>query len=336
MKPRIQFRYAKVCSGPRIELAEGTQMNRLLSLGLITLAAFLLSGCSAFYTPDKSRAELEAKYLNHPSDLVEVAETLLHVRDEGPKDAQTVILLHGVGSHLQTWDEWASALEQDFRIIRFDLPGAGLSPPAATDDYTDTRAVAIITALLDERGIERTALIGNSLGGRIAWTFAARYPERTDKLVLVSPDGFASPGFEYETQPRVPFALRLIEYSLPQWLLRRNLALAFSDTSKMSRARVQRYHDLIRAPGVRRALLDRMRQTVLQPPEPLLASITAPVLLVWGEDDRIIPFDNSTDYEAALRDVTVLPLPGIGHLPQEEAPTETVRPVIEFLSARSD
>jgi pimeloyl-ACP methyl ester carboxylesterase len=95
---------------------------------------------------------------------------------------------------------------------------------------------------------------------------------------------------------------------------------------------LSRYHDLLRAPGGRGALLERFRQTVLVPPEPLLAGIEVPVLLLWGMQDGMIPVANAADYEAALPDARLVRLPDLGHVPMEEAPERSLEPVREFLS----
>jgi pimeloyl-ACP methyl ester carboxylesterase len=92
----------------------------------------------------------------------------------------------------------------------------------------------------------------------------------------------------------------------------------------------RRYRDMMLAPGVRGAIVDRMSQQVLIDPAPLLRRIEAPTLLMWGEKDGMIPFANSADYLRALPRATLAALPGIGHLPQEEAPA-TVRVLREFL-----
>ena len=129
-----------------------------ISLILLVGLAFWL------WTPDRSRAELEARYLNSPSDLVDLGGFRLHVRDTGPKNAPTLILLHGFGSSLQTWDGWAGPLERDCRVVRLDLPGAGLSDPDPTGDYTDARTHALILKLMDRLSIQKAVFIGNSLG----------------------------------------------------------------------------------------------------------------------------------------------------------------------------
>jgi pimeloyl-ACP methyl ester carboxylesterase len=104
------------------------------------------------------------------------------------------------------------------------LPGNGLSPPDATGDYTDARALVLINALMDKLEVDTASLIGNSLGGRIAWTYAATHQDRVDKLVLVSPDGFASPGFDYDIPPKVPAIMGAMNYALPKWLLKSALS----------------------------------------------------------------------------------------------------------------
>jgi len=283
------------------------------------------------YTPDLDRAELEARYLEAPADLRTVLGTRLHVRDSGPRQAPAVLMVHGFGSSLHTWDAWADVLEDEWRIIRLDLPGAGLSGPDITSDYTDERSHALLIALLDQLGVQRATVVGHSIGGRIAWSFAAQQPERVDKLVLVAPDGFASPGFEYGSAPEVPASLALMRYVLPESILRMNLEVAYGDPSRLSDELAQTYHDLLRAPGNRDALLQRLQQTVLRNPVPLLEQVQVPVLLMWGEADGMIPVANSADYQRHLDNVRLVRLPGLGHVPHEEAPAETVGHVQAFL-----
>ena len=289
------------------------------------LIAFLL------WTPDRDRASLEAAYLAAPGDLIEVSGVRLHVRDSGPRDAPAVILIHGFGGSLHTWEPWAQVLEADHRVIRFDLPGSGLSAPDPTGNYTDARSLQLLIALMDRLGIAHASVVGHSIGGRIAWTFAARHPQRVDKLVLVAPDGFASPGFEYGRAPEVPASIELMRYVLPKPLLRMSLEPAYGDPAFLDDALTTRYHALMLAPGSRNALIARMKQTTLVDPRPLLRSIRAPTLLVWGEADAMIPAANSADYLAAIPNVTRVTLPGVGHLPHEEAAQRSITPVAAFL-----
>ena len=304
----------------------------LLTLILLSASTAVVAAVLWLWTPDKRRAVLERDYLRRPADMLEVGGTTLHLRDEGPPTAPPVILLHGFGASLHSWKPWVRALSRDHRVISLDLPGCGLSPPDPKGDYGDARAVRLLLALLEQKGIARASFIGHSIGGRIAWRLAAEHPERVDKLVLIAPDGFASPGFDYGVAPKVPAIMSLMRHILPKPLLRANLVQSYGDPAALTRANLDRYHDLMLAPGSRRALLDRMAQTVLTDPQPALERIAAPVLLLWGEKDALIPFDNAQDYLRHLPDARLVSFPELGHVPQEEAPEETLPPVAAVLS----
>jgi pimeloyl-ACP methyl ester carboxylesterase len=297
---------------------------------LLLLLLVLVVGAGIWlYTPDRKLTALQQKY---GGEYIEAAGIRLRVKDSGPRDAPAVILLHGFGSSLETWEPWAAVLSERYRVIRFDLPGFGLTGPDPKKNYSDQRAMVVLAALMDRLGVARASLIGNSLGGKIAWNFAVAYPDRVDRLVLVSPDGFASPGFEYGKKPDLPFVLKLLPYVMPRPMLRMNLAVAYADKSRLSDATLDRYDDMMRAPGDRAAMLDRMEQVMLVDPEPLLRQISAPTLIVWGEQDGMIPFSNAADYMRDIPHATLLPLPGLGHVPFEEAPAATIGPVMAFLA----
>jgi len=299
----------------------------LLTVGLL-LAAAAVGAAVWAWAPDRARVELERKYLRASSDYVEAAGIRLHVRDSGIRSAAPIILLHGFGSSLQTWDAWAQTLGTEFRTIRLDLPGSGLSAADPAGDYSDARTLVVLNALMDRLGVRRASFVGNSIGGRIAWRFAAENPERVDKLVLISPDGFASPGFEYGKRPEVPATLKLMKYFLPKPMLRMNLAPAYGNTARLRDADVTRYYELLLAPGARAAMIARLEQSVLPQPEPLLRRIQAPTLLVWGEKDAMIPIANAADYLRTISHARLVSFPTLGHVPHEEAPAESLPPVI--------
>lgn len=297
----------------------------LLLVALAALAFWL-------YAPDKPRAALEAAY---PGQYRTVLGQRLRLRDSGPRGAPALILLHGFGASLDTWEPWAQALSGQYRVVRIDLPGFGLTGPDSTGDYSDKRTLLLIAGLMDQIGLPRATLIGNSLGGRFAWEFAAAYPQRTEKLVLISPDGFASPGFEYGKAPEVPFVMNLMPWVGPRSLIRANLAPAWAHPEALPDAVLERYRDMLLAPGVRRAILDRTRQTVLSDPAPRLRSISAPTLLLWGEQDAMIPLGNAQDYLRLMPHARLVRLPGMGHVPFEESPALALPPLEHFLAERA-
>jgi pimeloyl-ACP methyl ester carboxylesterase len=299
-------------------------IGALLLVALVGAAAWL-------YVPDRPRAELEATYATPPSRFIDIAGLRLHLRESGPASAPPVLFLHGFGSSLHTWEDWATSLEGEFRVLRIDLPGFGLTGPDPSGDYSDARAVALVEALLDRLGIARVDLVGSSMGGRIAWRFAADRPGRVRRLVLMAPDGYAAHGIEYGKPVRVPLMMRALPYVLPMPLFRQTLAAAYADPAAMTEERLARYAAMTLAPGVRQAILDRTAGHLLEPPEPYLHRITAPVLLLWGERDRMVPAANAGDYQRELRDSRLVMLPGIGHVPMEEDPARALVPVRDFL-----
>lgn len=299
----------------------------------IALTVFLLlaAGAWALWTPDQELADLQARYQTAADETLTLLGNQVRVRDTGPKDAPAVLLLHGFGASLETWEPWALELSRTLRVIRIDLPGSGLSGPDAQGDYSDARTMALLLALLNERHLDRVSVVGHSIGGRVAWTFAATHPTRVTKLVLVAPDGFASPGFVYGQPAEVPASLALMRYTLPRWMLRMSLEPAYADPAALTDAMVTRYYELMLAPQSRNAMLDRLRQTVLVDPVPLLSSIQAPTLLLWGEQDAMIPFANAADYERALPHHTLVSFDQVGHLPHEEASARSLVAVQQFL-----
>ncbi len=304
-------------------------------MGLLLLV-LALAGLGAAWTPDKPREELEARYAGPASEFVAVLGLRVHLRDSAPGDTSgrpVVLMLHGFGSSLHSFDAWAAGLATTHRVIRIDLPGAGLTGADASGDYSDERGIALLAALLTQRGVARATVLGHSMGGRLAWRFAAAEPGRVDKLVLVAPDGFASPGFEYGKAPDVGMVAQLMTVALPRWVLRLSLAPAYAQPDAvMNDALVTRYHDLMLAPGVRPAIIARMEQLNLLPPEPMLRSIQAPTLLLWGQQDQMIPIANAQEYLKALPNAKLVALPGVGHVPQEEAAAAGLAALQAFLA----
>lgn len=291
-----------------------------------------LAGLSLWlYTPDLPREVIEARYHVASDDYREVMGLRIRLRDSGGANLPVVILLHGFGSSLETWDDWSRSLAHDFRVIRLDLPGFGLTGPDPTGDYSDARSLRILLAFMDGLGVQKASLVGNSLGGKLAWMFAAEHPERVDKLVLISPAGFSSPGQDYGKKPEIPAMIKVLPYVLPAYFVKMSLAPAFGDPARFSTALIARYRDFMRAPGVRSAMIARMEQDVLSDPAPWLQRLHMPVLLLWGSNDGMIPAGNSADYERLIPQAKFVELPGTGHVPQEEAPEASLRPLRAFL-----
>jgi pimeloyl-ACP methyl ester carboxylesterase len=298
----------------------------------IVLTATLFFAALYLWTPDKSKSELEKIYSSPKNAYVNALGVNIHYQDTGPsKNPIPILFLHGFGASLQTWDTWSQSLSNEYRVISVDLPGFGLTGEDPSGIYTDERSVEVLEAFLKTLQISKVVLVGNSMGGKFAWQFTARYPNQVAKLVLISPDGYASPGIEYGKKTEIPAIAQLYRYFFSKTFLAMNLEPAYANPKTLNDDLVNRYYDLMLAPGVRGAILARMQQTVLKDPVPSLANIQVPTLLIWGEKDAFIPISNSNDYLKVMPNVKRVSLPNIGHLPQEEQPTIGLAALKEFL-----
>jgi len=311
------------------------RMHKLLNLGGVLLASVFLSAGVLYglWAPDIDLSELKLRYGSASQHVVEVDGLNIHYKDTGPKDAPFLLLLHGFGSSLQTWDAWTTQLEKNYRVISLDLPGFGLTGPSPANNYSEQNDVSTLTHFADKLGLSSFSLIGHSMGGKMAWGLAASQPERVKALVLMAPDGFPATK-DIGTKPyAMPGIMGLIKFSLPKFLVRKSIEPAFFNPSALDDSLVDRYYDMLRAPGVRAAILERANQTIYTDPVPRLKKITAPTLLIWGEEDQMIPSRNAKSYSNVLLQSQTVFLPKLGHLIQEEQPERALKNVTEFLNS---
>jgi pimeloyl-ACP methyl ester carboxylesterase len=297
-------------------------------------AAIVALALYGLWTPDLERAELEKRYVASKAQIIEVDGLQVHYKATGPEGAPALLLLHGFGSSLQAWDDWSVKLEQKYRVIRLDLPGFGLTGASPANDYSEEKDLATLTHFADKLGLEKFSVMGHSMGGKMAWSLAASQPERVRALVLMAPDGFPEIK-DIGTKPyEVPAVMGLIKYVFPKYLVRKSIEPAFSDADALNDALVNRYFDMLRAPGVRGAILNRSNQTIYTDPVPRLKAIKAPTLLIWGEQDQMIPSTNAQSYANVLSNSTTVIVPKLGHLLQEEQPEKGLTAVMQFLDGR--
>jgi pimeloyl-ACP methyl ester carboxylesterase len=141
----------------------------LLGLILLVTASFII----IYWVPDRSLDELKPRWAQAPSAFVELAGMQVHLRDEGPRDDPIpILLLHGTSASLHTWEAWVQLLKNEHRLIRLDLPGFGLTGPAPDNEYSIEKYAQLLIVLLDYLQVDQVILVGNSLGGNVAWNTA--------------------------------------------------------------------------------------------------------------------------------------------------------------------
>jgi pimeloyl-ACP methyl ester carboxylesterase len=300
---------------------------------------------AATWAPDLTVEELRPRWAPPPSVFVDVAGMKVHLRDEGPRDDPTpIVLLHGTGSSLHAWEDWASALKDRWRVIRYDMAGFGLTGPSTDGVYSADNDVRLVIAVLDRLGVEHCVLGGNSLGGAVAWRTALAHPERVDKLILVDAGGYPS---HPESVPigfrlaRLPLITPLLTHTLPRSLVEQGLRNVFGDPGRVTPEMVERAMAMNQREGNRRALVERFRQRrpgTRRAADDSLAhripELKLPTLIVWGGRDRLIPPGDAKRFHRDIAGSVLAIFDNLGHAPEEEDPERTVVAVKQFLGLR--
>lgn len=225
----------------------------------------------------------------------------VHYRDEGPKNAAKIIaLIHGTASSLHTWDHWAALLKLKYRVIRFDLPGFGLTGPSSSRNYTLENYASFVHHFLLQIHVPKvTCVVGNSLGANIALIFAGLYPEMTSSIALLAPGGIPTLHYDYNPSKvplpfrlaQIPFLSRIFLYITPKFMVTHSLKEVFYDQTKVTDELIDRHYDLLLVSGNRQSFLDRVfilstvEMKQLNYYARIIKSIQCEVLLLWGDKD---------------------------------------------------
>ncbi len=279
-----------------------------------------------------SASSLEAKYVTAADRFVDIDGARVRVREEGAPEAPVIILVHGFTHSLETWNDWAAALDADYRVVRYDLMGHGLTGPDPKERYSPVERAGVIGAVMDALDIDHAHIAGNSLGGLAAWRFAAENPDRVGGLILISPGAYPLNGAGDEPA-EIPAAMKAYLMTAPEAGVRASAAYIYADDSKITDERVGVMRDMIRREGNGAALIKSLEEFTLPDPSDALSRIAAPTLIQWGEGDIIIPIEQGRKIAATIPNARLVIYPGVGHAAQEEAPAETVADAMEFLSS---
>lgn len=309
------------------------------SIGLLLMLGAV--GMALSRAPDLPVQSLVARWAPPPSDFIEVKGQIVHLRDEGPRDDPApLLLLHGTGASLHTWDGWAAALKARRRVIRIDLPGFGLTGPFAgeytPDDYRGDTYARFVLDVLDALKVSRAVIGGNSMGGEVAWRTVVLAPQRFERLILVDASGY---NFKPESVPigflfaRVPWLNRIGEYLLARAAVTASVRNVYGDPSRVSDELVDRYYALTLREGNRRAIRLRLEQLEHGEHAARIKTLTLPTLVLWGGRDRLIPPINAQHFAVDIVGAKRVMFDTLGHAPQEEDPVRTAAAVADFLAS---
>jgi pimeloyl-ACP methyl ester carboxylesterase len=253
-------------------------------------------------------------YIDDQSRFTWIDGVRVHFKREG--DGEPLLLLHGSGSSLHTFDAIADDLKNDAEVIRLDLPGFGLTGPRPDRDYRIESFVAFVTDFLAELGLDQVDVAGNSLGGNIAWNLAVDQPSRVRRLILMNATGYPEKSLPKALKmARNPVLRPLLRRWAPSGAAEQSLRSAVGPRMQVDDALIRRVAAMMNQPGNKSAFVD-FANTDQADRSGLIQKITAPTLVL--RSDLI----DGQHFVRDIPDSREVVLTGVGHLMPDEAPAE--------------
>ncbi|GAA3383414.1 alpha/beta fold hydrolase [Cryptosporangium minutisporangium] len=265
----------------------------------------------------------------------------IHHRVDG--DGPALLLLHGSGPGVSGWANFGEnvpVFAERFTTIVPDLPGYGASYVPALDRPYGAIAVKALIRLLDELGLEKVHVLGNSLGGMVATQLALDYPERVERLVLMGPGGVGVPLFTPQPTEGIRLLTAFVEDPTRERLVAWMQSMV-GDQSFLTEERIEARWRAASAPGALDFTRDFYRAALramasgASPGTPLwarLGEIAHPTLLTYGRDDRVTPLESAFLPLRHLRNAELHVFPNCGHWAMQERKADFERVVLEFLT----
>jgi len=315
-------------------------IKTLKIIGVLFIAA-LAGLVYVGWASDIPHDTLAEKYATGASDFIDLPSgARAHYRIQGNDAGPKVLLLHGSNASLHTWEGWIEALEDNYFIVTVDLPGHGLTGATPADDYTYTGMVNFLKEFTDAIAFERFTLGGNSMGGGITLQYALTYPEQLEALVLVDAAGIDVPASAAH-KVDFPLAFQLAGRWYTDWIftnitprsiVAEGLKKSLTNQDIADDKIIDLYWELARHPGNRRATSKRFAWYRESKQSLAIDSIEKPTLIIWGEDDKLIPVEVGHEMHHRIKGSQLEVFKNMGHIPMEEAPAETVVTVQDFLA----
>jgi pimeloyl-ACP methyl ester carboxylesterase len=271
----------------------------------------------------------------------EIGGAKVNYVDIGSGEGTPVVLVHGLGGQWQNWLENIPRLAQTRRVVALDLPGHGLSEMPA-EKITISNYGKTVDALIEQLGLDRVDVVGNSMGGFIASEVAIQFPHRVEHLVLVSAAGITSANVA-----RAPtMTLGRIASVVTAYTAARHRAIARRPiTRHLALALVARHPSRLRADLAWEGLIkgtgkpgfdDALRACLEYDFRDRLPDISCPTLIVWGKEDAVIPSRDAAEFERRIPNARKLIMEDTGHIPQVERPETFNRELLEFLDEAAE
>lgn len=315
------------------------RLARILITCFIVLLGVLKVGPFLIPIPDLEGTYPPQQLADADSRFIEVNDLQVHYKVEGQGEP-AILLMHGFLSNLFSWREVLSPLSETRTVIAFDRPAFGLTERpvewSGKNPYSPDTQVELVVGLMDKLGLEQVVLVGNSAGGTLAAMTTLYYPQRVQALILVDPAIYSQGGTSDWIRPflKTPQMRRLGPLFVRQVkTLGRDFGrLAWHNPERITEEIWEGYTKPLQAQNWDKALWEFILASRTIKLEPELAECQLPVLVITGEDDRIIPMEQSMRLASQLPNAEFVILPNCGHIPQEECPQDFLNAVNTFLN----
>jgi pimeloyl-ACP methyl ester carboxylesterase len=314
-------------------------------LGIIALIILLvlLIGPLLYPVPPLTGTFPESDLADPESRFAEIDGLTVHYKEMGQGEP-VFILLHGFGASEFTWREVIEPLSRQGRVIVYDRPAFGLTERplsgawAGTNPYSVQGNIELLDGLMDELGVEKAVLVGNSAGGDLAAAYALEHPDRVQGLVLVDPAVASGRGGKIPSwilpllkTPQLRNIGPLLVRSIAGDLGNETIRLAWHDPSLIGQHVYDGYRRPFMANNWDKALYEF---TIADNPvnySDRLGELAMPVLIVTGDDDRIVPTESSIQLSKEIPGAHLVVFNACGHVPQEECPDQFMDALQDFL-----
>lgn len=303
------------------------------TFAIITLliGTLMLSACSRQTLYDNAISWERSSAGLEPASITVNNMNIAYLRNEEQVDGDTLVLIHGFGANKDNWTRIAKELTDEFNVYAIDLPGHGDSSKPLDIGYHFDDQVKNLADILAELNLGKVHMLGNSMGGAITALYAATYPDLIHSAVLFDPAGI----YVYESElmslvengenPLIPSKEgdfeRLVNFALekkpfapwPIYAVMEEKAIANEEVNKVIFAAIRDS-----------AYAATFRDTI--------TNIKAPVLVIWGQEDRITDPRNADIFVQQIPDARKVLLEGVGHAPMVEVPEKSAKLFREFLA----
>ena len=316
-------------------------LKYFLLLTLILLA-FIIYNSVYFDIPKES---VIAKHAKGASEFIELKDgSLIHVRDEGNKNGNTLVLIHGSNGSLFNFESMNKFLINDFRVVSLDLPAHGLTGPVNSNNYSFDGFIRVINEVLEIKKINQFFLAGHSMGGRVVWNYTIDYPEKVSGLIIIGSLFLANEKeyreFQSDNKPpivfklfEIPFFRMLLGYITPRIMVSQVAKQMVYDQTIMTDELIDQFHEIILLEGSREAMgyvIVNTDKNIVADPK-LLQEINVPTTILHGEEDNVIDVKYNKHFLENIPDINLISYSKVGHMPPMEIPEVLANDIKKFI-----